>query len=98
MINAKNATYFFENIKINDSYRNRILVFYNTPYDLMRTPTTLKWSANHLCKRTSYPRLITYQPLPERKLWQSSNAPMLDSLTTVTISPTSKNCSALTGL
>ena len=54
MINAKNATYFFENIKINDSYRNRILVFCNTPYDLMRTPTTLKW-------------VITHQPLPERK-------------------------------
>ena len=43
MINAKNATYFFENIKINDSYRNRILVFCYTPYDLMRTPTTLKY-------------------------------------------------------
>ena len=69
-----------------------------TPSDLMRTLTTSKWSANHFCG-TSHPRMIPHQPLPaERKLWQSSQAPILVSLRTVTISRRSKKCSALTGL
>ena len=33
-----------------------------TPSDLMRTLTTSKLSANHLCERTSHPRLIPHQP------------------------------------
>ena len=39
-----------------------------------------------------------HQPFPERKQWQTSQAPMLVLLRTVTTSRTSKSCSALTGL
>ena len=34
---------------------------------MIRALTTLKWSAKHLCERTSHHRLIPHQPLPERK-------------------------------
>jgi hypothetical protein len=65
------------------------------PSDLMRTPTTLKWSANHLCERIAHPRFIPDQPLPERKLLQSSQAPMLVSLRTVTTSIHRRNVAPL---